>query len=78
MYVQTKLGYVSTCKVKEGKKCSFENALLEKSESSTRNKNGLVEGLQLLSILGKSIIFINCSTVIMSRLLIVLYLTLKV
>ena len=25
--------------------CSFENAFIEKSESSTRNKNGLVEGL---------------------------------
>ena len=24
---------------------SFENALIEKTESSTRNKNGLVEGL---------------------------------
>ena len=26
-------------------KCSFGNALVEKSESSSRNKNGLVEGL---------------------------------
>ena len=44
MYVLTKLGYVLICQVKEKeKKCSFENALLEKSESSTRNKNGLVE-----------------------------------
>ena len=31
--------------------CSFENALVEKSESSTRNKNGLVEGLPLFSVL---------------------------
>ena len=40
------------CHVKEKrkKKCSFENALVEKSESSTRNKNGLVEGLLLFSI----------------------------
>ena len=30
------------CQVKEKeKKCSFENALVEKSESSTRNENGL-------------------------------------
>ena len=27
------------------KKCSFENSVVEKSESSTRNKNELVEGL---------------------------------
>ena len=39
------------CQVKEKeKKCSFEKALVEKSESSTRNKNGLVEGLLLFSI----------------------------
>ena len=39
------------CQVKEKeKKCSFENALVEKSESSTRNKNGLVEGLLLYTI----------------------------
>ena len=46
------LGYVLICHVKEKrkKKCSFENALVEKSESSTRNKNGLVEGLLLFSI----------------------------
>ena len=51
MYVLTELGYVLICQVKEKeKKCSFENALVEKSESSTRNKNGLVEGLLLLSI----------------------------
>ena len=44
---------VTTCIEKERKrkkKCSFENALVEKSESSTRNKNGLVEGLLLFSI----------------------------
>ena len=35
---------------KRKKKCRFENALVEKSESSTRNKNGLVEGLLLFSI----------------------------
>ena len=52
MYVLTELGYVLICHVKEKrkKKCSFENALVEKSESSTRNKNGLVEGLLLFSI----------------------------
>ena len=27
------------------KKCSFKNALVEKSDSLKRNKNGLVEGL---------------------------------
>ena len=53
MYVLTELGYVLICHVKEKrkKKCSFENALVEKSESSTRNKNGLVEGLLLFSTL---------------------------
>ena len=51
MYVMTQLGYVFICQVKEKeKKCSFRNALVEKSESSTRNKNELVEGLQLFSI----------------------------
>ena len=52
MYVLTELGYVLIYHVKEKrkKKCSFENALVEKSESSTRNKNGLVEGLLLFSI----------------------------
>ena len=52
MYVLTELGYVLICQVKEKrkKKCSFENALVEKGESSTRNKNGLVEGLLLFSI----------------------------
>ena len=51
MYALTELGYVLICHVKEKrkKKCSFENALVEKSESSTRNKNGLVEGLLLFS-----------------------------
>ena len=40
MYVLTELGYVLICQVKEKeKKSSFENALVEKSESSTRNKN---------------------------------------
>ena len=47
IYVLTELGYVLICQVKEEekKKCSFENALVEKSESSRRNKNGLVERL---------------------------------
>ena len=46
MYVLTELGYVLMCQVKEEEKnCSFENALVEKSESSTRNKNGLAKGL---------------------------------
>ena len=45
-YVLTELGYVLICQVKEEeKKRSFENALVEKSENSTKNKNGLVEGL---------------------------------
>ena len=51
MYVLTELGYVLICQVKgKEKKCSFENALAEKSESSRRNKNGLAEGLLLFSI----------------------------
>ena len=51
MYVLTELGYVLICQVKgKEKKCSFENPFVEKSESSTRNKNGLVEGLLLFSI----------------------------
>ena len=37
MCVPTELGYVLICQVK-GKKCNFENAFVEKSESSTRNK----------------------------------------
>ena len=46
MNVPTELRYVFISQVKEEeKRCSFENALIEKSESSTRNKNGLVEGL---------------------------------
>ena len=46
VYVLTELEYVLICQVKEKEqKCSFKNALVEKSESSTRNKNGLVEGL---------------------------------
>ena len=47
MYVVTELGYVLICPVKEREKneCSFKNALVEKSQSSTRNKNGLDEGL---------------------------------
>ena len=46
MYVLTELGYVSICQVKhEEMKCNFQNALVEKSESPTRNKNGLVKRL---------------------------------
>ena len=41
LYVLTEVRYVKLKK----KKCSFENSLVEKSESSTRNNNGLVEGL---------------------------------
>ena len=55
MYVLTELGYVLICLVQEKefenpKEFRFENPLVEKSESSTRNKNGLVEGLLLFSI----------------------------
>ena len=50
MYVLTELGYVLMCHIKEKeKKCGFENALVGRSESSTRNKKGLVEGLLLFS-----------------------------
>ena len=46
MYVGTELGYVLICPVKEKeKKSSFKNALVEKRESSTRNKNRLFKGL---------------------------------
>ena len=34
------------------KKCNFENALVEKSESSTQNRNGLIE--ELYSIINLS------------------------
>ena len=44
IYVLKELGYVVKLKRKK-KKSSFENALVEKSESSTRNKNELVKGL---------------------------------
>ena len=50
MYVLTELGCFDLSSKEKEKKCSFENALVEKSESSTRNKNGLVEGLLLFSI----------------------------
>ena len=58
MYVLTELGYVLICHVKEKRKrkCSFENTLVEKSESSTRNKNGLVEGLLLFSKIFKELL----------------------
>ena len=36
------------CQFKK-KKSSFENALVEKSKSSTTNNNGLVEGMYLIS-----------------------------
>ena len=43
MHMLTELGYVLTCQVKEEeKKCSFGNVLVEKSESSTRNKKWIV------------------------------------
>ena len=45
MYVLADVAYVLICQVKKKKICGFENALVEKGESSTRNKNGLVEGL---------------------------------
>ena len=46
MYVLAELGYVLICQVKgKEKNCSFENSLVEKSESPARNKNGLIEGL---------------------------------
>ena len=46
MYVLTELGYVLIYQVKEKeKKCSFENALVENSESSTRSKHRLAKGL---------------------------------
>ena len=44
--VLKELGYVLICYVKEKEKnVVLKNALVEKSESSTRNKNGLVKGL---------------------------------
>ena len=40
MYILTELGCALMCQVKEKeKKCSFENALVQESESTTRNKN---------------------------------------
>ena len=46
IYVLAELGYVLICQVEEEeRKCCFENALVEQSKSSTRNNNGLVEGL---------------------------------
>ena len=46
MYILTVLRYVLICQVKEKEtKHSFENTLVEKSKSSTRSKNGLLEGL---------------------------------
>ena len=46
MYVLAELGYILICQVKEKeKKSSFENALVEKSETSTRNEIVLVEEL---------------------------------
>ena len=46
MYVLAELGYILICQVKEEeKKCSFANALVEKSETSTRNEIVLVEEL---------------------------------
>ena len=36
--VLTELGYVLSVILKKERKCSFENALVEKSESSTNSK----------------------------------------
>lgn len=47
MYLLAELGYILICQLK-GEKCNFGNALAEKSESWTRNKNGLVEELSVL------------------------------
>ena len=59
-FVLTELGYVLISKVnEEEKKCSFGNALLEKSKSSTRNKNGLVEGLYLFCLFTLSRVIFN-------------------
>ena len=41
MYTLAGLGYILICQVKENKKCSFENANEEKSESSITNKKWL-------------------------------------
>ena len=38
MYAPAELGYVLICQVKENKKCIFENPLVKKRESSTRNE----------------------------------------
>ena len=35
LYVLTELGYVLKCLVKQERKCSLENALVEKGENST-------------------------------------------
>ena len=46
MYLLAELGYILICQLK-GEKCTFGNALAEKSESWTRSKNGLVEELSV-------------------------------
>ena len=38
LYVLTELGYVLKCQVKQERKHSLENALVEKGENSTCNK----------------------------------------
>ena len=42
--------YFEYVRLKRKKICSFENSLVEKSESSARNKNGLVERLSIFSV----------------------------
>ena len=41
LYVLTELGYALICQVTQKRKCSFENALREKSKSSIRNSKML-------------------------------------
>ena len=49
MYVVTELGYVLICQIKEEeKKCRFENAREEKSESSTRNKKWISQRIVIV------------------------------
>ena len=54
----TELENVLICQFKE-KKCSFENGPAEKSESSTRKKKNLVEGLYSLKCSPSWICFVK-------------------
>ena len=46
MHILPELGYVLICQVKKKEEnIDFESTLVDSSESATRNKNGLVEGL---------------------------------